>query len=127
MKLFLFVGIYNRKLVKSATSDFPVDLPTLFREDWIDLEITLVEPSGTITSPQTVVDVSSTSIKAAIGQTPRSRLDSAPRLRFTRRVKITELTDQLIASYASVGGINHLDGTNLPSKSGIAGLNTDLL
>jgi len=67
MKLSLFVGIYNRKLVKSATSDFPVDLPTLFREDWIDLEITLVEPSGTITSPQTVVDVSSISIKAAIG------------------------------------------------------------
>ena len=57
MKLSLFVDIYNRKLVKSATSDFPVDLPTLFREDWIDLEITLVEPSGTITSPQTVVDV----------------------------------------------------------------------
>ena len=67
MKLSLFVDIYNRKLVKSATSDFPVDLPTLFREDWIDLEITLVEPSGTITSPQTVVDVSSISIKAAIG------------------------------------------------------------
>ena len=58
MKLSLFVDIYNRKLVKSTTSDFPVDLPTLFREDWIDLEITLVEPSGTITSPQTVVDVS---------------------------------------------------------------------
>ena len=66
MKLSLFVDIYNRKLVKSATSDFPVDLPTLFREDWIDLEITLVEQSGTITSPQTVVDVSSISIKAAI-------------------------------------------------------------
>jgi len=42
-------------------------------------------------------------------------------------VKITELTDQLIASYASVGGINHLDDTNLPSKIIIAGLNTDLL
>ena len=52
MKLSLFVDIYNRKLVKSATSDFPVDLPTLFREDWIDLEITLVEPSGTIKSPR---------------------------------------------------------------------------
>ena len=42
-------------------------------------------------------------------------------------MKITELTDQLIASYASVGGINHLDGTNLPSKSGIVRLSTDLL
>ena len=55
-----------------------------------------------------------------------ARLPSAPYLRFTRHVKITELTDQLIASYASVGGINHLDGTNLPS-SGIVGLTTDLL
>ena len=42
-------------------------------------------------------------------------------------MKITEFTDQLIASYASVGGINHLDGTNLPSKSGIVSLTTDLL
>ena len=42
-------------------------------------------------------------------------------------MKITELTDQLIASYANVGGINHLDGANLPSKSGIVGITTDLL
>ena len=42
-------------------------------------------------------------------------------------MKITELTDQLIASYASVGGINHLDGTNLPSKSGTVSITTDLL
>ena len=48
-------------------------------------------------------------------------------LRFTRRVKITDLTDQLIASYASVGCINHLDGTNLPSKSGTVNLTADLL
>lgn len=30
-------------------------------------------------------------------------------------------------SYAQVGGINHLDGKNLPSKSVMAGLTTDLL
>ena len=42
-------------------------------------------------------------------------------------MKITELTDQLIASYATVGGINHLDGSNLPSKSGTVGITTDLL
>ena len=50
----------------------------------------------------------------------------APTLYFDH-VKITELTDQLIASYASVGGINHLDGSNLPSKSGIVGITKDLL
>jgi serine O-acetyltransferase len=58
-----------------------------------------------------------------------------PHLRFayllgnTARVNtsVTELTDQLIASYARVGGINHLDGVNLPSKSAIALITTVLL
>ena len=40
---------------------------------------------------------------------------------------VTQLTDQLLASYARVGGINHLDGKNLPSKSGIAAITVDLL
>jgi len=42
-------------------------------------------------------------------------------------VTVTQLTDQLIASYARVGGINHLDGKNLPSKTAIAGITVDLL
>jgi serine O-acetyltransferase len=40
---------------------------------------------------------------------------------------VTELTDQLIASYARVGGINHLDGKNLPSKTAIGTITVDLL
>ena len=40
---------------------------------------------------------------------------------------VTQLTDQLIVSYARVGGINHLDGKNLPAKSAIAGITVDLL
>ena len=40
---------------------------------------------------------------------------------------VTELTDRLIASYARVGGINHLDGKNLPSKTAIAAITLDLL
>jgi serine O-acetyltransferase len=40
---------------------------------------------------------------------------------------VTELTDQLIASYARVGGINHLDGQNLPSKTAISSISCDLL
>ena len=48
MNLKLFVDIDNRKLVSSKTSDFPVNLATLFREDWIDLEVTLLEPTGTL-------------------------------------------------------------------------------
>jgi serine O-acetyltransferase len=40
---------------------------------------------------------------------------------------VTELTDRLIASYARVGGINHLDGKNLPSKTAIASISCGLL
>ncbi len=50
-----------------------------------------------------------------------------PLFRLIDRVRVTELTDRLMASYAKVGGINHLDGTNLPSKRGIVGITTDLL
>ena len=42
-------------------------------------------------------------------------------------VPVTQLTDQLLSSYARVGGINHLDGKNLPSKSAIGAITTDLL
>ncbi len=40
---------------------------------------------------------------------------------------VTQLTDELVASYARVGGINHLDGVNLPSKTVIAQITIDLL
>jgi hypothetical protein len=33
------------------------------------------------------------------------------------QLTIAKLTEHLVASYASVGGINHLDGKNLPSKN----------
>ena len=40
---------------------------------------------------------------------------------------MTQLTDRLVASYARAGGINHLDGKNLPSKSTITAITIDLL
>lgn len=40
---------------------------------------------------------------------------------------IKKLTNDLLASYANLGGINHLDGVNLPSKSTIAEITQDLL
>ncbi len=42
-------------------------------------------------------------------------------------VTVAQLTEDLLASYARVGGINHVDGTNLPSKRGIAAITMDLL
>ncbi len=42
-------------------------------------------------------------------------------------ITVTQLTDQLIVSYAQVGGINHLEGKNLPSKTAIASITADLL
>jgi serine O-acetyltransferase len=38
-----------------------------------------------------------------------------------------QLTDALMASYARIGGINHLDGKNLPSKTAVAAITCDLL
>jgi serine O-acetyltransferase len=43
------------------------------------------------------------------------------------QMSVTQLTDSLVASYARVGGINHLDGKNLPSKTAITGITIDLL
>ena len=39
----------------------------------------------------------------------------------------TQLTDQLLTSYARHGGINHLDGKNLPSKTAIGHICVELL
>jgi serine O-acetyltransferase len=43
------------------------------------------------------------------------------------QVTVTQLTEQLVASYARHGGINHLDGKNLPSKRAICAITADLL
>ena len=40
---------------------------------------------------------------------------------------LAELTERLMASYVRAGGINHLDGKNLPSKRAIAEITVDLL
>lgn len=40
---------------------------------------------------------------------------------------VTKLTNELVASYARAGGINHLDGKNLPSKRAITSITKDLL
>lgn len=45
----------------------------------------------------------------------------------TVQLSVTQLTDRLVASYASTGGINHLDGKNLPSKRAITIITIDLL
>lgn len=39
----------------------------------------------------------------------------------------TSITEALLGSYEDIGGINHLDGANLPSKCAIAALCSDLL
>ena len=40
---------------------------------------------------------------------------------------VTQLANQLVASYAKTGGINHLDGKNLPSKRVVTAITQDLL
>ena len=40
---------------------------------------------------------------------------------------LADLTERLMASYVGAGGINHVDGKNLPSKHAIADITADLL
>jgi serine O-acetyltransferase len=40
---------------------------------------------------------------------------------------VNQLANQLVASYTRLGGINHLDGKNLPSKRAITSITQDLL
>ena len=42
-------------------------------------------------------------------------------------ITMDELTRRLMESYFCAGGINHVDGKNLPSKRAIADITTDLL
>jgi serine O-acetyltransferase len=53
----------------------------------------------------------------------RSVGDNTPPVKMT----VTELTEQMIASYARVGGINRLDEINLPSKTAITSITEELL
>ena len=43
------------------------------------------------------------------------------------KLTVTQIAEQLLLSYARVGGINHIDGKNLPSKSVVATITIDLL
>src|SRR5256885_377024 len=43
------------------------------------------------------------------------------------QLTVSQVTDRLIATYAQVGGINHLDGKNLPSKTAITTITCNLL
>jgi len=41
--------------------------------------------------------------------------------------KLPEIVEQLVASFRTVGGINHLDGANLPSREAVVDITRDLL
>jgi len=43
------------------------------------------------------------------------------------KLTVNQLSESLVASYARAGGINHLDGKNLPSKRAITLITVDLL
>ena len=43
------------------------------------------------------------------------------------QASLSKLTDRLMESYAEAGGINHVDGKNLPSKRAIGVITFDLL
>lgn len=41
--------------------------------------------------------------------------------------QLAEIVEKLVASFQEHGGINHIDGANLPSRDGIVGITQDLL
>lgn len=43
------------------------------------------------------------------------------------QLNVSQITERLLASYAQTGGINHVDGKNLPSKTAISGITLNLL
>ena len=59
---------------------------------------------------------------------PFPPLDLKAHLHDTPAVEtVTQLTNQIIASYARLGGINHLDGKNMPSKTAVTDIACSLL
>ena len=46
---------------------------------------------------------------------------------FPRMEKFDKITEKILASYRDVGGINNIDGSNLPSKLAVAAICEDLL
>ncbi len=65
--LNLFIDTQNRTLVSSATNATPVTLDGFIREDTIGLIITLLKPTGNITNPFSIVDISNLTLKVALG------------------------------------------------------------
>ncbi len=59
-----------------------------------------------------------------------ARLDKSPVFGHIDGVmakKLAEIVDSLVASFREHGGINHLDGSNLPSRDAVVGITKDLL
>jgi serine O-acetyltransferase len=78
---------------------------------------------------RTRADVSPLTTNYRLLTTDSPKLAFAALLLNTSRVQdpVTKLTNELVSSYARAGGINHLDGKNLPSKSTITAITIDLL
>lgn len=74
MELKLFVDTYNRRLVTSATDESPFALPILYRQDSLTLTVTLLEPTGLLSAPFNIVDITDLTLKAGIGTPPDEML-----------------------------------------------------
>ena len=67
MNLKLFLDIRNRRLVQSTTNAAPFTLPPLYREDSLNIALVLLEPTTSITTPFTLLNVADMTLKFAIG------------------------------------------------------------
>lgn len=74
MEIKLFVDTYNRRLVTSASDESPFALPILYRQDSLTLTVTLLEPTGLLSAPFNIVDITDLTLKAGIGTPPDEML-----------------------------------------------------
>ena len=112
MKLKLFCIIDKGSLCVSKTSDFPYQLPLIYREDHLDLEIMLLESTGNLTTPLSVVDISNLSIQVAIGEPDSS--PEALQTTFTKDTVNNKFTGSLnINTTEMVAAFNAASGNTI--------------
>lgn len=109
MYLQLHVNTEKRRLVESAGSNSPKDMPALFREDNIRLQLWLAYETGDFTNPlQEIWNMHSIAVEAAIG------LPDQPPEALVSTFNTASWWDQSFQDYLTENNINYQDGMYVP-------------
>jgi len=109
MQLYLHVNTQKRRLVESAGSNSPKDMPALFREDTVRIHLWLANETGDFTNPLSEIgNLHSIAVEAAIGLP-----DQPPEALVTNWGQVAAY-DQSFADYLSANGLTYVDGMYVP-------------